>query len=85
MALRGASKHHRVADVDRRHFNLTAQLCGLTPNMETIIEDVIAKTPGVIAAVGADLPAGFRANLFATITGSLQKSASLFERRQPAR
>ena len=45
MALRGESKHYRVEEITRRHFNATARRCGLGAGMESVIDDIIAGTP----------------------------------------
>jgi serine/threonine-protein kinase HipA len=76
MALRGANKHYRVFEVQRRHFNQTAGRCGLGANMETLIADVISRTPSVIESVAARLPEGFPPQLFESVTRRLQKSAN---------
>jgi serine/threonine-protein kinase HipA len=75
MALRGAKKHYRVLEVQRRHFNQTAVRCGLGANMESIISEVIARTPSVIESLAAKLPEGFPAQLFELVTRRLQKAA----------
>jgi serine/threonine-protein kinase HipA len=84
MAVRGASKHYRVADIQRRHFNMTAKQCGLGADMEPIIADVVAKTPDVIEQVGRGLPKGFPEELFDAITSGLHKSAKQLARMPPA-
>jgi serine/threonine-protein kinase HipA len=75
MALRGANKHYRISEVQRRHFNHTAARCGLGANMETIISDVISRTPSVIESVAARLPDGFPPKLFESVTRRLRKAA----------
>lgn len=76
MALRGTRTHYRISEIQRRHFNATAQQCGLGPDMETLIEDTLAKTPQVIAQVEAKLPEGFPGDVFASITRGLKESAT---------
>ena len=83
MALRGTSKHYRIADIQRGHFNATARQCGLGPNMEPIIADVIARTPVVIESVGARLPAEFPTKLFASVINGLRKAAKELEAMPP--
>jgi serine/threonine-protein kinase HipA len=51
--------------------------------MEPIIEDIITRTPSVIAAVGARLPKGFPVKLFNSVTTGLQKAARRIERMAP--
>lgn len=83
MALRGANKHYRIAEIARRHFNMTARQCGLGPDMEALITEVVEKTPAVIDEVGAKLPKGFPAELFDKITSGLQKAAKQLDRMPP--
>jgi serine/threonine-protein kinase HipA len=83
MALRGKRKHYRLHEISRRHFNLTAKLCGLGRDMEGIITDTLAKTPAVIERVGGNLPAGFPEKVFDSITKGLRKSAQLLESMPP--
>lgn len=83
MSLRGQRKHFRITEIARRHFNLTARLCGLGRDLEGIIAETLKKTPQVIERVGADLPAGFPEKLFESITKGLLKSARLLEAMPP--
>lgn len=80
MALLGKNKHYRIDEIDRRHFDLTAQRCGLGRDMKTIIDDVVERTPSVIARVGAALPMRFPEQVFDTVTAGLAKSARRLER-----
>ncbi len=75
MAVRDKSKHYRIAEIERRHFNATARQCGFGPDMESIIDDVLAKTNPAIERVGASLPPGFPEAIFASVTLGLKKSA----------
>lgn len=75
MAVRGKEKHYRVDEIDRRHFNATAQRCGLGANMDDVLDEVAAMTPSVIDRVGERLPARFPAGLFESITIPLRKAA----------
>jgi len=79
MALLGKSKHYRIEDIARRHFNQTAQRCGFGGDMESIISDVIARTPAVVSSVGANLPPGFPGEVFDVVTKSLRKAAQQVE------
>jgi serine/threonine-protein kinase HipA len=83
MALRATTKHYRIAEITRRHFDMTAQRCGLGADMEPIIADVVAKTPTVIDKVGASLPGGFPTEIFESVTTGLQKAAAQIERMPP--
>jgi serine/threonine-protein kinase HipA len=78
MSLRGTKgKHYRLVELNRRLFDLTARRCGLGTDMEAIVADVVAATPGVIEQVEKRLPRGFPAALFDSVTTGLQKSAEL--------
>jgi serine/threonine-protein kinase HipA len=83
MALRGTSKHYRIEEITRRHFNIAAQQCGLGKDMEHIITDVIAKTPAVIESIAASLPAGFPEKVFEAVTTGLQKAVKQIEAMPP--
>lgn len=80
MALLGANKHYRVLEVSRRHFDLTARRCGFGGDMESIITDVIARTPAVVSAVGSNLPPSFPGEVFEVVTKALLKGAQQLER-----
>jgi serine/threonine-protein kinase HipA len=75
LALKATNKHYRIAEIQRRHFNLAAQRCGLGADMESIITDVIDATPSAIDRVGADLPKAFPSKLFDEITKNLRSAA----------
>ncbi|MBK8579694.1 MAG: HipA domain-containing protein [Candidatus Accumulibacter sp.] len=79
MALRGKNSHYRLADIQRRHFNATARLCGLGTDMETIITDVLARTPAVIEQVAAQLPGDFPGEVFSAVAAGLMDSSRRLE------
>jgi len=83
MAMWGRSRHYRIAEITRRHFNLAAAECGLGEDMESIIEGVLAKTPSIIDSVAAQLPKGFPLKLFESISAGLQRAAKQLERMPP--
>lgn len=76
MSLRDKAKHYRVEEMRRRHFNATARACGLGRDMESIIDEVVAKTPRAIDAVAASLPRGFPTGLFECVTSGLRGAAA---------
>ena len=84
MALCGKNKYYKLAEIQRRHFNATAQQCGLGADMEALISEVIEKTPAVVESVGRELPRGFPAKVFETVTAGLKKAARSLE-AMPAR
>ena len=75
MAVYGKSKHYRVAEISRPHFNSTAHRCGLGTDMEAIIAATIENTPSVIDRVESELPPRFPVRIFETITNGLRRSA----------
>ena len=75
MALHGKSRHYRVADIRRDHFNSTAHRCGLGRDMEAIIAATIESTPAVIDRVEAELPPRFPARVFEQIANGLRRAA----------
>ena len=59
MSLRGnRNKHRKLYEIQRRHFNHTARLCGL-PSAEPLIERLLSRVPAVIAEAQRTLPPGF--------------------------
>lgn len=80
LSLRGANKHYRLQEIERRHWNATARQCGHGPDMESLIAEVLEQTDSVIARVAADLPPGFPPQLFDVITTGLRKSAARLQR-----
>jgi serine/threonine-protein kinase HipA len=58
MSLRGKNRHRKIFEIQRRHFDSTAQLCGLA-SAEPLIERILALTPQVLAQAQRELPRGF--------------------------
>ncbi|WP_321816902.1 MULTISPECIES: type II toxin-antitoxin system HipA family toxin [unclassified Paraburkholderia] len=75
MAVWGKSRHYRMRDVKRAHFDATAQLCHYGPDAAPIIERLVARTPQVIETVGANLPEGFPARVAERLFDGLRLSA----------
>lgn len=75
MALRGRNTHYLIHEIERRHFNLTAQRCGVGPDMEGLIEATLDATSEVIDRVSRRLPASFPAELADRVLGGLRQSA----------
>lgn len=76
MALLGKNRHYDMATIQRRHFNSTAQQVGFGPDAEEIVQDLIAKTPGVIANAQRDLPAGFSQKVLDSVLGGLEQAVA---------
>ncbi len=52
MALTGKNRHYRWGEMQSRHWLLTANKVGLSATVEEDVAGLVAKTPGVIKAVG---------------------------------
>jgi serine/threonine-protein kinase HipA len=74
LALRGKNKHYRIAHIRRAHFNATARACGLGQDMNDIMDAVVESTPRAIEQVGNELPKGFPARVFDSITAGLTRT-----------
>jgi serine/threonine-protein kinase HipA len=59
MAVRAKNAHYRMANIQRRHWNGVAKANGMGEDFEPVIEQFITRTPVVLEAVSARLPAGF--------------------------
>ncbi|MBW8843745.1 MAG: HipA domain-containing protein [Burkholderiales bacterium] len=58
MSLQGKNRHSKIFEIQRRHFDSTAQLCGLDSS-EPLVERILALTPQVVAQAQQGLPPGF--------------------------
>jgi serine/threonine-protein kinase HipA len=71
----GLRKHYRWNKIRRRHFEGTAKRCGMAAQVDALFEDLISRTPTVIAAVSARLPKGFPSSVSEPIFKGLETSA----------
>jgi serine/threonine-protein kinase HipA len=89
MALRTRNPHWRMRDIQRRHWEEVGRRNGIVTaagqGVETIIDDLVVRTPGVIASVAAQLPAGFPAPLADAVFGGLRAAARQLEAAGPPR
>lgn len=74
MALEGTSRHYHMATIQRRHFNSTARALGIGADAEGLIQDILQKTPNVLAAVSKELPPGFSDQVAQTVLGGLERA-----------
>ncbi|HTH76356.1 MAG TPA: type II toxin-antitoxin system HipA family toxin [Trinickia sp.] len=79
MAVWGASKHYRMRDIKRSHFNETARLCHYGPNAEPLLTDILTRTAQVIETVSEALPPRFPQRVAARIFTGLRESARRLE------
>jgi serine/threonine-protein kinase HipA len=76
MALLGKNRHYRVRDIQRRHFNSTAQQVGFGETAEPVIQRILERTPAAIAEVEADLPKDFALAVADTVFLGLRTAAA---------
>ena len=67
--------HYHVHHIERRHFNSTAKKVGYGENAEALLDELIVRTPGVVAQVQAELPPGFSQRVADKVLGGLLASA----------
>ncbi|MDO8414730.1 MAG: type II toxin-antitoxin system HipA family toxin [Agitococcus sp.] len=79
MAWQGKNKHYLAAALQYRHFVKTMQKGGLATDPSDLMDELIARTPAVIATVSAELPGGFPEKLANKIFAGLQASADSLE------
>ena len=75
MAIWGTSKHYKMRDVKRSHFDETARLCHYGPNAEPLIADILTRTEQIIETVSGALPPRFPQQVAARIFKGLRESA----------
>jgi serine/threonine-protein kinase HipA len=71
MSVKGKSRHYVWTEIHARHWIETAKRHGIT-NMNSIIEDLVAKTPAVIDRVRSLLPTDFPSQIAETILAGLR-------------
>jgi serine/threonine-protein kinase HipA len=75
MAAVGRSRHYGWSRIARRQLLSTAAACHLGAHGESLIADLIDRTPGVIAKVSRALPTGFPGSVAESILAGLRKAA----------
>lgn len=79
MALPGERPRYLLASVQRRHFEALGKKLGLGADSNRLIEELLAKTPGVISGVQRALPKGFPQALLERVLNGLKRSARSLE------
>lgn len=74
MAVRGKNRHYRWKEIVARHWLDTARRCGVS-GMDTIMEDLVAMTPGVVDQAAKCLPREFPGAIADTILNGTKTSA----------
>ncbi|OVZ55301.1 toxin HipA [Pigmentiphaga sp. NML080357] len=83
MALRGKSKHYKLDEIQRRHFDSTARACGYGPGMQDLVEEILARAESVLDEVAGRLPAGFPGDVFEAIALGMKWSAARLAAMKP--
>jgi len=73
MAVQGKNRHYRWNEIHGRHWLETAKRCGLG-GMQSIVQDVIDRTPDVVKQVHAKIPKGFPAQIADAIMDGIKAS-----------
>ena len=80
MAVRATNPHRKMKEILRRHWLAVGERHGIsTPDGEgtfAVLDDLVDRTPQVIAAVRAQLPNGFPQYVADSILGGLQDAAN---------
>lgn len=76
MAVTGKNRHYEWNRILRRHWISTARICGIAQDVvQTMIDELVANTPEVIANVTAALPPTFPVHVADTVFAGLRASA----------
>jgi serine/threonine-protein kinase HipA len=77
MALWGANRHYRWADIRRAHFVKTAKDCGIGGDIEPLIAELVKLAPRAVEKAQAALPREFPADvaepIFAGVTSAAKR------------
>lgn len=76
MAVRGKNRHYRWREISARHWLETARRCGFS-EMKSLMDEVIAQTPTVVAKASARLPRKFPDQIATTILNGITATAGL--------
>lgn len=79
MALLGKNKHYAMHTILRRHFNSTAKKVGYAEDAESLIKELLERTPLAIEEVRAELPAGLNPRVADTILDGVAQAARALE------
>ncbi len=87
MALRCTHAHWRMRDILRRHWEEVGRRNGIVPeggqDVDSLIRDVIDRTPRVLEKVGASLPEGFPSHVGDRILAGLDASVRRLAEAKP--
>jgi serine/threonine-protein kinase HipA len=75
MALPGSRPHYHLKFIQRRHFAELAKRCGLGPEGDRIVDEILASVPRVIDEVATGLPRDFPASLRDAVFDGMRRHA----------
>lgn len=82
MAVRSKNAHWKMRDILRRHWLALGARHGIVTDdgrqVQFILDDLIARTPGIVDAVRAKLPVGFPEQMADSILSGLRNAAKRF-------
>lgn len=79
MALLGKNRHYLMHTIQRRHFNRTAKKVGYGETAEPLLQELVGRTPAVVAQVQNELPEGFSQQVADQILDGLHSAARALE------
>ena len=79
MALLGKNRHYLMHNIQRRHFNTTAQKVAYGTSAEPVIEEILARTIAAVAEVRESLPAGFSQYVADRILDGVEQAAQALQ------
>lgn len=75
MAVYGKARHYHWSRLQHRHWLNTARTCDFAADVEDVIAELIAKTPGVVASISSRLPKDFPISVSEPILSGLEKTS----------
>ena len=79
MALRAGNAHDKMGEVQRRHWNEAARSNAVGADFEPTLARFIARAPGAIAEVQAQLPANFPAQVSDSIFQGILRQVGVLQ------
>jgi serine/threonine-protein kinase HipA len=80
MAFRSTNAHYKLKEIYPRHFYSVAKKLGLLGEIDSMIEEILAATPTVIATVSTMVPEKFPQQVADAIFVGLKESADKIQR-----
>ncbi|MEJ8835031.1 type II toxin-antitoxin system HipA family toxin [Ramlibacter sp. AN1133] len=84
MAVSGRSRHYRLSEIMRRHFNAMAARCGWGDDAEDIIGELLEKVDSAIDGAARQLPADFPQDVAGAVFDGMRAQAKRLQAQPPA-